>query len=237
MNSQIGDYRHLLSAFLKKDYRAVSFGDQDSSHGELILRHDIDFDCGLARQMAEIEADLGVTSTYFFMLRSESYNLLSDGNDEHVNAIRKAGHRISLHFDPTVYDDFVAGFQTEKTIFETMFETTIDIVSLHRPNDFFLQYDQPIAGTAHTYQRHFFKDIAYMSDSQGQFRYGHPLESEAFAEGRTIHLLTHPIWWMVPNPGSAIDLLNDFLEKRTHAYRHHMAQNCIPYRDYLACSQ
>ncbi len=237
MSAYIGDYRELLGSFLDRGYRLVGFGEQTAAAGELILRHDIDFDCGLAREMAEIEAELGVAATYFFMLSSDSYNLLSASNVADVRAIQALGHRISLHFDPTIYPDFAAGFAAEQATFEAMFGAAIDIISIHRPNDFFLSYDQPIGGVAHTYQRRFAKELAYFSDSQGRFRFGHPQDSAAFAERRSIQLLIHPIWWMVPGQPSAIDLLGTFLSQRHGAYQQHLARNCIPYRDYLASAQ
>jgi hypothetical protein len=233
MSAYIGDYGRLLEGFLARGYRPLGFGEHRAAEGELLLRHDIDFDCGLAHDMAKIEAGLGVLATYFFMLSSDSYNLLSAANLSRVRAIQALGHRISLHFDPTVHEDFAAGFQAERAIFEATFEAPLEIVSIHRPNSFFLDHDEPIAGVAHTYQRRFARDVAYISDSQGRFRFGHPHESAAFAARRTIHLLIHPIWWMVPNPRSAIDLLGDFLHRHQQAYQQHMARNCIPYRDYL----
>jgi hypothetical protein len=39
-------------------------------------------------------------------------------------------------------------------------------------------------------------NMAYISDSTGIWRYGHPLESEAYKARKPIQLLTHPIWWM-----------------------------------------
>ena len=39
-------------------------------------------------------------------------------------------------------------------------------------------------------------DVAYISDSTGRWRYGHPLESEAFHARKPIQLLTHPVWWV-----------------------------------------
>ena len=38
--------------------------------------------------------------------------------------------------------------------------------------------------------------MAYISDSTGRWRYGHPIESVAFNARKPIQLLTHPIWWV-----------------------------------------
>jgi hypothetical protein len=39
-------------------------------------------------------------------------------------------------------------------------------------------------------------ETAYISDSTGRWRYGHPFDSEAFKTQKSIQLLTHPIWWI-----------------------------------------
>jgi hypothetical protein len=39
-------------------------------------------------------------------------------------------------------------------------------------------------------------DLAYISDSTGRWRYGHPLDSNAFRARKPIQLLIHPIWWI-----------------------------------------
>ncbi|MEM7325170.1 MAG: hypothetical protein AAF531_18920 [Actinomycetota bacterium] len=225
-------YRRLIGAFLSADYEVTAFSDDPPDRGKLLLRHDIDFDVRYASEMSFVEDDLGVTATYFFLLRSASYNLLDADNLSMITSMRDRGHRVSLHFDPTLYDDVETGFQEERRIFENACETTIEHVSIHRPSDYFLGNPERIAGVTHTYHPKLFEDIKYFADSQGRFRYGHPLESSEFADGRTIQLLIHPIWWKheLPEP---VDKLRTFLSERIDRFEGHMAANCAPYRDYL----
>lgn len=225
-------YRALMSGFLEAGYEVTGFSDDPPAHGQLILRHDIDFDVRYASEMSAVEDDLGVTATYFFLLRSDSYNLLAGDNLALISSMRDRGHRVSLHFDPTLYEDVEQGFNQERRIVEHAFETTIDYVSIHRPSDYFLGNPERIAGVTHTYHPKLFQDIKYFADSQGRFRFGHPLESEEFAAGRTIQLLIHPIWWKhdLPEP---VDKLRTFLTERVDRFEHHMAANCTPYQEYL----
>ncbi len=226
------EYRALVTAFLDAGYEVTPFSDDPPSHGKLLLRHDIDFDVEYANAMSIAEDELGVNATYFFLLRSPSYNLLDDRNLAMIISMRDRGHRVSLHFDPTLYDDVEQGFRRERDLFETAVGTTIDHVSIHRPSDYFLGNPEQIAGVTHTYHPKLFQEIKYFADSQGRFRYGDPLESDEFAERKSIQLLIHPIWWKheLPEP---VDKLRTFLGERVDRFEEHMAANCAPYRSYL----
>lgn len=226
-------YQDFLEGFLKKDYQTIFYSSPVDSHKKLILRHDIDFSCRYAYEMSNLEKELGVRSTYFFLLRTDSYNLLSKKNVDLVSRIIDNGHTASLHFDPLAYgDDFHKGFRYEREIFEKTFDTKVRIISIHRPNDFFLNLDEEIDGVEHTYQKKYFKDIKYISDSQGAFRFGHPFESEAFKAAESIHLLIHPIWWQGEG-NSNIDVLQNYITEHQTFLHTHVGENCIPYKKYL----
>lgn len=226
----LGDYRDLLQGFLDEGYAFRYFGEQRRKHGEIILRHDVDFDTHMALKTAQIETDLGIKATYFFLLRSNFYNIFSATDFDQVLAIRELGHSISIHFDPLLYQDFHQGLAEEIKIFEQLFQEKVEIISLHRPNDFFKTYDTPIHGVEHTYQTKYFKEIKYFSDSTGFFRFGHPFNSEEFAQNKSIHLLIHPIWWIM-HGGSNLEKLRKYYEQRRESMKKDFFNNCIPFRD------
>lgn len=227
----VNQYYILISNFLKNEYKTVFFNDLKNK-GSLILRHDIDFDIEYARQLSLIEDDLGVKSTYFFLMHSLSYNILEVSNLEKIKSIQSRGHQVSIHFDPTLYDDIEKGFQKEKDLFEMLFDVEVKYTSIHRPSEYFLNNSHPICGVSHTYQPEYFNDIKYFSDSQGEFRYGNPLDSDAFKNRDTIQLLTHPIWW-VTKSNSPVSKLQEYLGYRVDKFKQHMGSNCIPYKKYL----
>jgi hypothetical protein len=229
MSGPLGEYAELIGGFLARGYRPVFFDGLTEPRGQLAIRHDVDFDCGLAHELSHLEDRLGVRSTYFFLLRSDSYNPFSARNASCIRSILERGHRVGIHFDPTVHDDVERGFGEEKAQFESFFGVPLTIASVHRPNDFLKDCDRPLCGVEHTYQAKYFKDIAYLSDSQGRFRFGHPFESDAWRERRTIHLLLHPIWWMFPGAPDELGLLDRFVDGRHQGFRRHVAANCVPY--------
>lgn len=226
------DYQELLQAFIDRGYEFSFFSEVQNPKRQLILRHDIDFDCELAYKMALKEQLLEVKSTYFFLISSESYNLLTEKNSDYVRKIKEMGHQISLHFDPAIYSDFRQGLTKEVELFEQYFNEKIEVISLHRPNSFFLDYDQTISGIKHTYQNAYFKDIKYISDSTGIWRYGNPLASNEFKDLDSIHLLIHPIWWETVGETNSLKIKNQFFKKYQETKEHYKL-NCKPFLDVL----
>ena len=47
-----------------------------------MLRHDIEFSVDRAYELAKVEKELGVTSTYTVQVRNNTYNALSEKNIE-----------------------------------------------------------------------------------------------------------------------------------------------------------
>ena len=72
---------------------------------KFLIRHDIDFDIKLAHDMALIENELGIVSTFFFLTSCHSYNVLSKESRLLIMKINEMGHEIGLHFDPTLYKE------------------------------------------------------------------------------------------------------------------------------------
>lgn len=213
---QFNAYCSFLEKFLNVGYQDVFFNQFTEPH-KLILRHDIDFNCEYALGMAKAEAEIGVKSTYFFMISCDFYNLFSKTNSEYVEQILNLGHQVSLHFDPTVYADPKKGLVCELDQFSSRFGISqLHIISLHEPSEIFIRSNEQICGIDHTYMSKYIDKIVYMSDSRAYFKYGNPLQSRAFYEKRSIHLLTHPIWWK-DGLAKRDDTLRFFLQTKNDA--------------------
>ena len=103
-------------------------------------------------------------------------------------------------------------------------------MSIHHPSQEFIDSNDPVAGITHSYQDTFTtKDIFYFSDGRGLFRFGNPLESEAFENRRSIHLLIHPIWWVLDGetPQAKAEV---HARHYTSNYLAVMEQNCKPFQ-------
>lgn len=227
--NDLGAYDSFLDAFLQQNYQTCFFPDLNGQDQQMALRHDIDFDTNFALQTAVIEAEMGIKATYFFLLRSNFYNIFSPQDYENVCKIRELGHCISIHFDPLIYEDFHRGLAQEVEVFQKYFDAEVGVISIHRPNDFFQKYDTPIMGIEHTYQNKYFRDIKYFSDSTGVWRFGHPHDSGEFRSRKPLHVLIHPIWWMVRG-ASNLEKLRTYYTNRTQDLKSEFYNNCIPFR-------
>ena len=161
----------------------------------VLLRHDIDFSVEQAHQVALKEAELGVISTYFFMLTTNMYNALAPCNRDLIRSIKEMGHKIAIHFDPTAYRDLYP-FLVEKKIFESVFAVDVDVVSIHRPGPFLENNNTDLFGVAQTYQDKYFKEMEYISDSGGKDPVALVTEYLNGIRDKNLQLLTHPIWWV-----------------------------------------
>jgi hypothetical protein len=194
-------YRQLLSAFKERGYSFCGFEEIGAQLAEgnpfLVLRHDIDLVIRPALEIARIEHEQGLQATYFVLLRSPFYNVFSRSNVETILQIHGYGHQIATHIDLAFYDDDWANALMEVEILSKYYPfINTRLVSLHSscdlqlmPIDVFQQLDNVYGSAVRG-------DVAYISDSTGRWRYGHPLESEAFHARKPIQLLTHPIWWV-----------------------------------------
>jgi hypothetical protein len=222
-------YDLFLRMILDNGYACCFFPEINRPEGQVALRHDVDFDTHLALKIARTENAMGVRSTYFFLMRSPFYNLLSAADFSNVLQIRDLGHRISIHFDPTPYKNIHEGLQWEARTFQALFHVPVEIVSLHRPSAVFQEFDAPIGGIEHTYQSKYFRDIKYFADSTGVWRYGHPFDSPEFAANKTLHILIHPIWWAQQGDDN-LEKLRDHFAMRIEKLKQDFSDNCIPFR-------
>jgi hypothetical protein len=163
----------------------------------VILRHDIDNSVEKAVKFAEIEAKLGVTSTYFVLMTSDFYNPSSRINLEGLRKIQKFGHEIGLHFDEMAYDDLedvIGAIQKEARLLSDILEIPITTVSMHRPSQKTLDANYEIPCMINSYGKTFFNEFKYLSDSRRRWR--EPI-LDIIKNGQydRLHILTHAIWY------------------------------------------
>ena len=103
-------YRNLLKQLRKKGYAFRNYHNYKENVQCVILRHDIDNHLAQAVRLAELEADEGVSSTCFVLLRTDFYNPASKTGQTALRRIQNLGHEIGLHFDEMAYG---AGLSSE----------------------------------------------------------------------------------------------------------------------------
>ena len=173
----LDDYRNLLEAIAAGGYRYAWFGDGPEPR-QLFLRHDVDLTLDAALRMAELEASLDVTATYFLMTESVFYNLASSEGVEVIARLRELGHRVGLH---AVYPN------------ATLDDRFEPVVAWHNPEPEYMS--APIPGAINVMEEQYFSPATYRSDSNQRWRMGDPRDELAGGGFRWLQLLVHPEIW------------------------------------------
>lgn len=191
-------YENLLLLLRQYNYSFKTYHAWQKNDRCAILRHDIDQSVDNAVAMAELEAKVGVVSTYFVLLTSEFYNVAAQNTLAGLHKIYNMGHKIGLHFDETVYlqknKDMEKLILQEANILSKICDFPIKTVSMHRPSKDTLESNLEIAGIVNSYGQAFLHDFKYLSDSRRRWR--EPVE-EIIKSGKydRLHILTHAFWY------------------------------------------
>jgi uncharacterized protein YukJ len=68
----LSNYKRLLGE-AKQLHKFIFFDQETVGSNNIILRHDLEFSIPIALRMAQMEAELGIRSTYFVQLHSEFF--------------------------------------------------------------------------------------------------------------------------------------------------------------------
>ncbi|MHB8693419.1 MAG: polysaccharide deacetylase family protein [Solirubrobacteraceae bacterium] len=197
-------YRELLRA-ARRRFRFEFFGTAcDEPH--VIWRHDVDFSVHRSASLARIEQEEGVVSTYFFLFHSSFYNLFERSVADLAREIAGRGHRVGLHFDSGFYDridsitDLAEKLNHEAGLLGDLLRAPVEAFAYHNPGSVHddLAFDgDVIAGLANAYGRTLRERYAYVSDSNGYWRFQRLLDLLVEGSDDRLQVVTHPAWWQV----------------------------------------
>jgi hypothetical protein len=216
------EYKYILDSI--KD-RLFNFRNIHSNKF-ILLRHDVEFNIFRAHEIAKIEFERNVSSTFFFQVRSPAYNPFSIDNKLLINKIKTYGHDIGLHFYVSNInaDDKISlinELRTQKELFEKGLGLKCSIFSFHRPPEWVLKIrDNRICEMINVYGDSFFefssspKKIKYIADSMHKWNYGHPVDNLHYEK---IQILLHPDEWS--SEGSTEkQLFHDLIEEQKKSF-------------------
>lgn len=220
-------YRQLVATILANGYACVSFASESCpDEVRAYLRHDIDFDPWGALELGNIEHSLGVSSIFFVQPNADAYNSLAPDCVAIIRQLAEMGHEIGLHVDAAVFESESALTQEicASHDYFSRFMPLSRIVSFHRPAPFLLESDVVLSGFTHVYEKRFFKDIVYVSDSNRREFWREPILEHAVSESRSLQLLTHPVWW-APFHQSVWDVATNYRSRYLRHLEHALAVN------------
>lgn len=215
----------LLNA--KQRFKFIGFDENIDESGCVIMRHDIDMSIEKAIKMAELEHEVGVKATYFFLLRSDNYNLFNKEVISDIRYIHRLGHDIGLHFDHLFYGEFdsemliINKLEYERDILASQLGLEINSFAYHNTNKEILSFNREImGGMLNAYCDKYFKKIKYCSDSYGIWRFNSMYEE--LNENKSIQILLHPAMWsadLLP-PAERVKLA--FFTRSEYSYRNYL---------------
>jgi hypothetical protein len=169
------DYETLwrLLARIGDSHRFVRFADlvDDQPRDPFcLLRHDVDYTLYAALALAREEAARGIRATYFLLVNSAYYNLLSPSHAHVPAAIAGLGHEVGLHYDVRLLRHFAREqwdtlLETQVALLEALSGQSVKSIAMHQPA---LNAEDPFHDTPrylNAYADRFTKQMAYVSDS------------------------------------------------------------------------
>lgn len=192
-------YKNLIELLKIKDYQFLFYNEGDDVERSVILRHDIDLSLDKAVEMAILEYELGVKSTYFILLSTNFYNIFSKESYQKILQIKDLGHMIGLHFDEKRYEilnleDMKKFVLFELKILGELLNEEVKVISMHRPSKLILENDFQMTNIINSYSAKYFKSMKYVSDSRMNWRENvyEIIHSNRYQK---LHILTHPFWY------------------------------------------
>ncbi|MEW6071303.1 MAG: hypothetical protein AB1726_01740 [Planctomycetota bacterium] len=190
-------YRHILRRAKERYWlptvQEVAFG--VPARDFLLIRHDVDISPPAALDLARLETEEGVATTYYFRLHAPTYNLLEPRATAILHEVASLGHEVGLHYEPGYFLDRgldpVEGIRRDIRIFEELLGRPTRTISQHQPAQGPL-LTAISAAHACAYQEALVRKIPYFGDSGFHWREG--CVCTKFHLPR-LHTLIHPHSW------------------------------------------
>ena len=165
-----------------------------------LLRHDVDYSPSAALRMAEEEARLGLRATYFILLSSPFYNILSESFCNVPRRLVELGHDVGVHYDLGVYEtmDWVsppALLHQHAGLLGALSGRPVQTISMHNPSTSGVDPFSASTEFINAYDPRFTEAITYISDSCGAWRNQASFLFEEAEIPPQVQLLVHPIFW------------------------------------------
>lgn len=153
---------------------------------QVIIAHDIDILPKYALAMAELEFNVGVTSTYYILPHADFYNATSPENIETWKKISEMGHQLGFHYDGGCAPDLTIAHKSLKKSVKGL----SDEIALHLNG---LTPQPTIPDRLHERRTLDKEGYVYIADSGGWWR------DRCICQHKNEKLLfvCHPVWWSI----------------------------------------
>ena len=186
------DYRELIVHLLQADLRIIDSDQFRSNAPGIWLRHDVELCLQSAVDMAKLENEIEVPSTYFVCMESPFFEETRSSLGSVLKQLRDLGREVSFHLVLSASSGSV-----EQRLQDYL--SSIDglpvpsLITYHAPG----VPSEALAQAPHghgVYAPLASGACKYFSDSTGRWRWGDP-RFAGLAPTDKVQLLTHPFWW------------------------------------------
>lgn len=197
----LSNYRKILRIAKSNNKQFRFFNQLDNRDKFYLWRHDLEFSPDIALEMAKMENQEGIKSTYFIQLHSYFYNTFEKEILLAIMNISSLGHQLGLHFNTHFYNiksenklDYY--IKQDKGILETLLNRKISVFSFHNTNTFLLSCDkEKYGGLINVYSGYFKNEVGYCSDSTGIWRYERLEDRLHENKDNKLQVLIHDAMW------------------------------------------
>lgn len=222
------EYRYILKRLETQGYRFVDYHEaledvhNPNTQHFAVIRHDLDVSLENAIKIAKIDNELNIQSTFFILVNTNFYHVFWNQDTLLIKGLQSLDREIGLHF---AFQEKPEAWvlNHERIGFEGYYQTKIDFFTIHCPHKLNEEFSALLYGLQNVSE---IQNVKYFGDGWGQWRHGHPLESDEFKQGKPLHLNFHPIWWN-EEPKSPLICLNEFIKRKNKELKWNIAQNLM----------
>ncbi len=209
-------YRIILQQAINQGFEFVDFFTvnlAEEKRKQILLRHDIDYSMPLAYEMAEIDAEYKIKSTFALLLASPLYNPFTSNNIKLINEINQLGHNIVLHHyveqEQNEWEISVSIIR-EMQVMKIYFPYIQNVFVWHNlpPNK--LYSDIVVPDMVNAYSTNYVEKMHYISDSVLRNRPEKFID--ALDKHQLLYMLLHPIVW-ISEKDNMVSMMGSVLTK------------------------
>jgi len=234
-------YRRLLELLKSGGYRFADYSvsPEVADSRVVYLRHDIDYSVVWSLALAAINADAGVSGTFFFQLRSPNYNFNAYATITAARRICSIGQRVGLHFvlgdGARSVSEIAAQVAADHAAMRAQIPELSPVFSWHNPSVFPGLLDKvpdiTVPGLVNTYSRQFTERVNYYSESNLRYSVD-DLEAIVRRGEPRLQLLFHPFQWLAGGRDMQEVLANTWMqvlrEKEEEFLTNHVYSRVFP---------
>lgn len=212
-------YHELLRGLLAQARPFVLF--RDAPDAGLLLRHDVDYSPEWAAELAQVNADLGVRGTFFFLTDSPLYNLFAASSRAALEQVAALGQDVGLHVRCAPLEPSAEALRNHFAVLRLAAPESIPVLAWHNPPTELAPLNRiaDSAGFQSAYAPRWFAPGRYLSDSNLRHSPEGLLQATRECPSPILQVLLHPFNWI--DTSSTIE---DILARTcAHRIRHVLA--------------